>query len=157
MKRFVFRLESVLRWRRSQFELEQNRLRELAAERDRIRLRLRELDEHRRRQESELLVAGTLSGADLSALEAWRLRQRAEREGCERALAEAERRIGEQRERVLEARRRLRLLEKLRERRYAEWRADADREIEAMAAECYLTRWGRDGPREQKRPASRLS
>lgn len=144
MKRFVFRLESVLRWRRSQFEHEQNRLRELAAERDRIRLRLRELDEDRRRQEHELLASGVLSGAELSALDAWRQRQRAERERCEQALGEAERRVAEQRERLLAARRRLRLLEKLKERRYAEWQAEADREMEALAAECHLARWGRD-------------
>lgn len=145
MRRFVFRLESVLRWRRSRFELEQNRLRELAAERDRIRLRLRRLEEQRRRLEGELLASGTLSGAELAALEAWRLRQRVERARCEQALAEAERRVEAQREQALEARRRLRLLERLKERRYAEWQTEADREAEALAAECHLARRGRGG------------
>lgn len=145
MKRFVFRLESVLRWRRSRFELEQNRLRELTAEHDRIRLRLRALEEEQHRQESELLSSGVLSGAELAALEAWRLRQRAERERCRRALRELERGLAQQRERMLEARRQLRLLETLKERRYAEWEAEATRETEALAAECHLARLRR-GP-----------
>ncbi|MCS7315020.1 MAG: flagellar FliJ family protein [Bryobacterales bacterium] len=143
MKRFVFRLEPVLRWRRGQLELEQNRLRELAAERDRIRMRLRELEQHRREQESQLLSRDALSGAELAALEAWRLRQRAERERCQQALLEAERRLAEQRERVLEARRRVRLLEKLRERRYGEWQAEVERQVENLAAESHLGRLGR--------------
>ena len=45
---------------------------------------------------------------------------------------------------MLEARRRCRLLEKLKERRLAEWRAAAEREIEALAAEAFLTRWNQE-------------
>jgi hypothetical protein len=42
-----------------------------------------------------------------------------------------------------EARRRCRLLERLRERRRAEWKTENDRELEQVAAESYLARWGR--------------
>jgi hypothetical protein len=42
---------------------------------------------------------------------------------------------------MLEARRRCRLLERLRERRWDEWKAAADRELEETAAESYLARW----------------
>ena len=44
---------------------------------------------------------------------------------------------------MLEARRRCRLLERLKERRLAEWTAERDQELEEMAAETYLARWSR--------------
>jgi len=44
---------------------------------------------------------------------------------------------------VLRARRDVRVIEKLRERRLAEWQAEADRELEGLAAEVFLARWGR--------------
>jgi len=46
---------------------------------------------------------------------------------------------------MLEARPRLRLLERLKERRLAEWTAACDREMEEVASESYLAQWGRPG------------
>ena len=42
---------------------------------------------------------------------------------------------------MLEARRRCRLLERLKERRLAEWTTARDHEVEEIAAESYLARW----------------
>ena len=44
---------------------------------------------------------------------------------------------------VVEARRRVRLMEQLEERRFRAWQADAGREQENLAAELYLARWKR--------------
>jgi hypothetical protein len=44
---------------------------------------------------------------------------------------------------MLEARRRCRLLERLKEHRLTEWTAERDREVEEIAAESYLARWSR--------------
>jgi hypothetical protein len=44
---------------------------------------------------------------------------------------------------MLEARRRLRLLERLKDRRMAEWRAARDKELEELASESYLAKWQR--------------
>ena len=143
MKRFVFRLESVLRWRRSLFEQEQNRLRGLVAERDAILLRLKEIEELRQRAGQALLEAPALTGGELAALEAYRRRLGLERVRRQQELADCEARIEAHRQRVLEARRRVRLLERLRERRFAEWEAELNRELEALAAESYLARWKR--------------
>jgi hypothetical protein len=46
---------------------------------------------------------------------------------------------------MLEARRWLRLLEKLKERRYAEWSAAAANELEETASESYPARWAVKG------------
>jgi hypothetical protein len=43
--------------------------------------------------------------------------------------------------RIVEARRRARLLEKLRGRRLEEWRIAGEREMENFAAEAFLARW----------------
>ena len=143
MKRFVFRLESVLRWRRSLFGQEHNRLRALVAERDAILLRLKELEELRQRAEQALLEAPAVTGSELAALEAYRRRLNLERARKQQELADCEPRIEAQRQRVLEAQRRVRLLERLRERRFSEWEAELNRELEALAAESYLARWKR--------------
>lgn len=143
MKRFVFRLESVLRWRRSLFEQEQNRLHALVAERDAILLRLKELEELRQRAEQALLEAPAVTGSELAALEAYRRRLNLERARKQQELTDCEARIEAQRQRVLEAQRRVRLLERLRERRFSEWEAELNRELEALAAESYLARWKR--------------
>jgi hypothetical protein len=42
---------------------------------------------------------------------------------------------------LLEARRRCRLLERLRERRWTEWQQARDRELEELASDSYLARW----------------
>jgi flagellar export protein FliJ len=143
VKRFVFRLESVLRWRRSLFEQEQNRLHALVAERDAILLRLKELEELRQRAEQALLEAPAVTGSELTALEAYRRRLNLERARKQQELTDCEARIEAQRQRVLEAQRRVRLLERLRERRFSEWEAELNRELEALAAESYLARWKR--------------
>jgi len=143
VKRFVFRLESVLRWRRSLFGQEHNRLRALVAERDAILLRLKELEELRQRAEQALLEAPAVTGSELAALEAYRRRLNLERARKQQELADCEPRIEAQRQRVLEAQRRVRLLERLRERRFSEWEAELNRELEALAAESYLARWKR--------------
>jgi hypothetical protein len=43
----------------------------------------------------------------------------------------------------LEARRRCRLLERLRERRWTEWQLARDRELEELASDSYLAQWNR--------------
>jgi hypothetical protein len=59
---------------------------------------------------------------------------------------EAAQKLAEQQKLMLEARRRCRLLERLKERRFTEWTATRDREVEEIAAESYLARWGRRKP-----------
>jgi hypothetical protein len=49
-----------------------------------------------------------------------------------------------QQQTMLEARRRCRLLERLKERRMAEWTVARDHELDDIAAESYLARWSRE-------------
>ena len=138
MKSFHFPLERALEWRRGQLELEENRVRRQAAavaEIDRTRA---ELEATAIRAEVQVQAWTPLAGQDLAALA--RFREYVDHQ--ERTLAvrraACQRQLEEQRKVMLEARRRCRLLERLRERRLAEWRAASDRELEQFASECYL-------------------
>ena len=49
--------------------------------------------------------------------------------------------LAEQQKIMLEACRRSRLLERLKERRLVEWRGACDREVDELAAESFLAKW----------------
>lgn len=139
MTAFRFRLEKVLAWRRTQLELEDAKLKmQIAglAELDRSRA---ELEATAIRSEVEVRDWNPLAGQDLAALSNFHLHvQNREKDLAERRR-EAVQQIEAQQQAMLEARRRCRLLERLEERRLAEWKVAADREIEQLAAESYLS------------------
>jgi flagellar export protein FliJ len=141
MTSFRFPLERVLDWRRTELELAEARFKRQAGA-------LAELD----RQRAELEAAGIrteiqvrqwrpVSGGDLAALGGFRLQVKVREQGLAARRAECQKELEKLQNAMLEARRRLRLLERLKERRLAEWRAAFDRELEEQAAVSYLARW----------------
>ena len=138
MNAFRFPLERALEWRRRQLEIEENRFKQQAAA-------LAELDRARADLEStairaELQVRGwaPLLGQDLSALAGFRSDVKTKEEALAARRHQCQLQLAAQQQAMLEARRRCRLLEKLRERRWEEWRAAADRDLEQFAGENYL-------------------
>ena len=141
MQSFHFRLEKVLAWRRTELELEQYRMRLLCVELEQIEQSRARLTAERVVAHHEILRARRIDGAELNA-HAARL---VYFDGQERALLrrrrEQEELINVAHKRLLEAQRRLRLLEKLKTGRHAQWKTELNREIEAFAAESHLARW----------------
>jgi flagellar FliJ protein len=138
MKGFRFSLERVLELRKTQLEMEEVRFREATAaiaELDRMRAEVRAAAE---KAELEVRRRESVMGADLAALGAFRQRAQQRAREIEGMRAQRQRRLAEREKALLEARRRCRLLERLKERRMEEWRAATDREMEAAAAELYL-------------------
>jgi hypothetical protein len=141
VKKFHFPLECALAWRRRQCEDEERRLECTLAALHAIEGRRRALAASR--QEAQASIRGHTAPA---VPELWSLSQylscalRQERV-LEADRASQVRAVDAQRRRVLEARRRVRLLERLKEDRLAEWNRDFNRELENLAAEAYLTRW----------------
>jgi flagellar export protein FliJ len=141
MRQFRFRLDRVLEWRRKKCRIEETRLAAclglvLAAER-----KIERLQAERTSIERELLGRAAIPAADLLNLGRYRLRANKEElelteERRQRMLAAAD-----QRARVQQAQQRVRLLEKLREREFAEYASAAARELDALAADAYLARW----------------
>ena len=90
------------------------------------------------RAEVQVRAWAPLAGQDLAALSRFREHVAQEERSLEARRAACRQQLQEQHKLMLEARRRCRLLERLRERRWGEWRAESDRELEQFAAECYL-------------------
>lgn len=140
---FQFRPESVLAWRRLQLELEETKLQGLFEELRQVGLAKDRLIGEKAEAERAVLYSPSAEARDLEALETYRSHLAREKERLREKRAECERRITAQRECVLKADRDVRLLEKLRQKRLAEWRMAADHEQEALAAELFLAKWGR--------------
>jgi len=139
VQRFRFRLETVLGWRRLTLEMEENRLEQLFAERAMLDRQAAELAS-RAMDAGRFLSRAVLRAEELAAIEPHRRRLAREAERLETLRADCESRIAQQRARVLEAERNLRLIERLKERRRAEWVYLQDREMEAFASEMFLAR-----------------
>ena len=143
MTSFRFRLEKVLAWRRTQLEMEEARFQRCThaiADLDRRRAQL-EADGIR----AEVQVRGwePLVGSDLEGLAAFRRYVSREEKQIALRREEAGRHLDAQRQALLEAQRRCRLLERFRARRLAEWQAAADREMDQLAAESHLAAFAR--------------
>jgi flagellar FliJ protein len=145
MKRFRFRLESVLKWRLLQLELEEEKLQEQFTELRGLEQRQETLAAGKAEAERAVLGAKTVEAGELAALDAHRRWVAAQRERLARAVLECQKRIEEQRGRVRKAEQNLKLLEKLRQRRLVEWTAAVEKEYQALAEEAYLGQWQRSG------------
>lgn len=143
MQRFQFRLASVLGWRALQLELQKSKLENLVAERRRSEQDLARLGEQQRDAE-RMLALDAVEGHELATLDGHRYWLRRAGERLRTACAECDERIAVQRARVTEAERRVRLLERLKERRLAELQLESDRELETLASETFLAKWVRE-------------
>lgn len=143
MKRFVFPLETARTLRFRQLELEEAALQRLLAEREAIAARDRAL-ECELRDEEKLLTAPRMASEQLAALDGFRKFTAVSKQRLAREMHGCDQRIAQQRLRMLEARRRFRLLEQLRDKKLSQWTAEQAREQEQLAADLYLARCARE-------------
>jgi len=148
MRSFHFALERVLAWRRTELELAELRFQRAMAELAAVDRALAELEAAGVRAEIQVRDWSPLCGSDLAALGAFRLRVRKQKQELTARRAVCAERLATERKALLEARLRLRLLERLKQRRWEAWRVVRDREIETLAAESCLVGFG-------DRPAAR--
>src|SRR5580693_299492 len=121
MTSFRFPLQKVLDWRRTQLELEEVRFKQQIAA-------LADLDSARAELEAagikaEIQVRGwnALAGCNLAALGSFRLDVKQRENQIASYRVECQKTFEAQQGAMLEARRRCRLLERLKERRLADW------------------------------------
>ena len=144
MKAFQFRLDGVLKWRDRQYHAEEARLwqllnREAEIEASATRLRLLH-----RAEVDRVCGKSSIEAFELRNLASFKVWARREGERLKLALEAARKEVAEQRRRTLGARRAYLLLEKLKEKKWKVWNLAFDRELEADAAEAFLSRWNRD-------------
>ena len=141
MTTFRFALQKVLDWRRTQLEVEEVQFRQQLA-------RLAELDRTRARwsaqgasAEQQVREWKPVAGSELEALGSFRLHVKLKETELAIPRAQCRKELDRQQNVMLETRRRLRLLERLRERRQAEWVQAGNKELADLAAESYLAKW----------------
>jgi len=144
MTAFRFPLEKVLDWRRTELELARARFEQqtaavVALDRERAALETSAV-------QAEMTVRhwAAVTGGDLAALAAFRRHVRLREDKIGTARAQAQRELDTRGSAMLEARRRVRLLERLKDRRLAEWRRAFDRELEQLASDSYLAKFAAD-------------
>lgn len=143
MKRFIFALERVRKWREDQAGVEEEKLQTLYGELRQVEESRRGLAERRENCERSVLHGEAVAAADLAVLDSFRryiARRQFELQAVQKQI---ESRITRQREILLEARRGFRLLDRLRGRQFTAWTAATDKEAESLAAELYLAKRGR--------------
>jgi hypothetical protein len=143
MTSFRFPLQKVLEWRRAQLEMEEIRFKQQAAA-------LADLDRSRAELEAAGIAAelqvrdwSPLIGRDLAALGSFRVRVKQQEQQIATRRVDCAAKLAQQQSAMLEARRRFRLLERLKDRRFSEWQSASNRELEQVAAESYLAQWHR--------------
>lgn len=143
MRNFRFRLEKVSDWYAQESRKEQTRLSDRLADLSGVEQDISRLRTERSEIEHDLISSTAIVGHDLAALAFYRvgrkkqeLEMNVDRERCESA-------VHAQRELLQFAKRRVRLLDKLKERRLSEHTREADKEIEGNASDAFLARWTR--------------
>jgi len=143
VKAFRFSLQRVMEWRAVQLRTEEEKLSQLQQQLSALLIRDKELAASLVKSELELRSRAVIPSVELSALTGFRQRIDSNRLKLRQACAKLEHEIDEQRKRLLTARKDHRVLEKLKDRRRAEWVYLNDRELESVAADSFLAQWNR--------------
>jgi len=141
MKRFQFRLARVRDFRRQQFEVEEAKLEVLRAERQQIEEESLRLENEATGTRNSLMVIGSVEAQDLVAADRYLRFLAIEMKRQAAKMADWQGRTAKQQQAMVEARRRVRLLEKLEEKQLRLWKEEANREQENLSSELYLARW----------------
>jgi hypothetical protein len=137
VKKFEFRLDSALRWRDTQLQVERGKLNALLSDEAKLKQSLEALGTERR-SALECLRKEQLFSLDLRSLSSYLVGAEARATLLTEQIRKRRQSLAEQRDRVVQAERNLKLLLKLREKRQVEWKAGLEREIEANAEESWL-------------------
>lgn len=142
MKKFAFRLDRLLQWRTVEKEQEEGRLQALFSQLEQLDAARRALEQNAELAENSVLRPDVLT-EERQALDGYRRFIAIERQRLLGLRAELETRIEKQRLVLVEAERKVEALNRMRDDKKAEWRAQADKEQEDLVAELVVARWGR--------------
>jgi hypothetical protein len=143
MHSFQFRLDRVLDWHGHQYHVEQARLAVAMAAQEKAHQKLAKFHAECLAVERDVIGRREIAARDFHALGLFRLRARQVELELMQETQRAETAVRDQMQRVQDAQRRVRLLEKLRDRRLAEHKYLEEKELEELAAEAFLAKWDR--------------
>jgi len=143
MKVFHFRLERALRLRRAQMQAAEAKLKDLLGEELRIRESLATIAEERLEACCYVQREKTTNPIEMRALSAYLTGLQARAAKLQKILASKLEIIRDQRREILHLERNESLLSKLRDKKFADWQNETDREIETIAQEAWLASRGK--------------
>lgn len=137
MKTFSFRLEQVRRWRETEVRLQGSRAAAASAKVAEIRAAIGA----RRGELAAARVNGNADGAELRAYADFRQRTEARIRELEGQAVAAQRAAATEMSRLIEANRKVKLIENLKQRAHSAWTRGFEREMAAFADEAFLNRY----------------
>jgi flagellar export protein FliJ len=143
MKSFRFRLERVLTWRGTRLSLAEAKLDQLIGELRKADDAVKRLLERRVAAQTPLARSAIVNGADLGVLETFGVWAVREEKRVKTHMIELRESIELQNRIVAEARREVKLVERLKQQKYESWSAEAEHEINELAAESAIAQWRR--------------
>ena len=141
MKAFKFRLQRVLELRESEVKTEEAALERLYAVRTRMEQERDALSAALARMSGAVRGEQFVQPSQLIALDRYKDHVKREMVTFASKLAAHEVEIEKQKARVVAARGRVKLMEKLRDKRHEEWEAESNRELEELAADFSTAQW----------------
>jgi hypothetical protein len=141
VKRFRYGLESVMRLSQARLDEQTAKMEQIAA-RLAATARMRQtLHEEGERVSRDLTKRTSVEGWQLAAVCEFRLSAAAEDRRLAGALAGLAAELEAQRVRVVEAHKKVRILEVLKEKRLSSWREEVDREQERAVSDLVVGQW----------------
>jgi flagellar export protein FliJ len=137
VKKFSFRLDSVLRLRELQLAAEKERYQRVLSELTRLEQTLAAMAGERAEALNFVRNQPAAGNVELRSLSAFLLGADARATNLRKSIERNRILLEEHRQRVIAAERSERLLIKLKEARLAEWRLESNRELEALAQEAW--------------------
>jgi flagellar export protein FliJ len=140
MKKFHFSLAAALKLRDSQLQAERTKLQQLFAEEQGFKDALERIAADRREAAAFIQDSGAVTATDLRALSTFSMGADTREAHLRGQLLRQAKHIQEQKARVMQAERKVRLLTKLREKKLDAWTQELNREIELAAQESWLSK-----------------
>lgn len=141
MQTFRFRLAKVLEWYTRQYELEERRMTVCLAALADVKTAIAALLAERLSVERDVISRISIPAREFAALGLYRLGAKKRELDLNVARERCETEVEAQRLKLQAAERRVRLIEKLRERRVAEYVYAETRELEELASDAFFAKW----------------
>jgi len=145
MKKFEFRLESVLRWKESTLRQKEAELQQAIYVCTHLKKNLAVLHEERLRAEVEFRSADAMMGRDAQQMSEYGDSYIVRAHHLQADIEAAGRRADAARSAYLEAKRNVKLLSILKSKAMEAWQVELWKDTEQMAGENYLSAWVRRG------------
>ncbi|HNY40377.1 MAG TPA: hypothetical protein PKJ41_08275 [Bryobacteraceae bacterium] len=141
MKRFRYSLESLMRLKQARLDDELAKLDQIASGIAQIERHRAELDQMNREASRAAAEGRAVEGWQLASLDEFHRFAVQEDRRLAAARSQMQDQLEDHRKQVVEAHKQVRILEVLKEKRLADWKAEAGREQEKLVSDLVVARW----------------